>query len=133
MNKIKTTTTHTIGRRKSSVARIYVKKGTGKIDINGRDFKEYFPKDTSRYVVTQPLNLLQMQDQYDIYVNVSGGGSTGQAGAVRMAISRALEQLNPTKRPDLKAAGFLTRDSREVERKKYGLSGARKSYQFSKR
>jgi len=131
--KQKTYLAHTVGRRKSSVARVYITKGTGKISINQRVINDYFPKETSRYVVTQPLNLLQMTDTYDIKVNVIGGGSTGQAGAIRLGIARALMKLNPTKRPELKAAGFLTRDPREVERKKYGKSGARKSYQFSKR
>lgn len=124
---------HTVGRRKSSIARVYLAKGTGKIFINQKQMNEYFPKETSRYVVTQPLNLLQMNDIYDININVIGGGSTGQAGAIRLGIARALLKVNPAKRPELKAAGFLTRDPREVERKKYGKSGARKSYQFSKR
>ena len=124
---------HTVGRRKSSIARVYVTKGTGKITINHRGFNDYFPKETSRYVVAQPLNLLQMNDLYDINVNVVGGGATGQAGAIRLGIARALLKVNPAKRAELKAAGFLTRDPREVERKKYGKSGARKSYQFSKR
>ena len=131
--KQKTYLAHTVGRRKSSVARVYVTKGSGKILINERQMNDYFPKETSRYVVTQPLNLLQMNDVYDIKVNVNGGGSTGQAGAIRHGIARALLKLNPAKRPELKIAGFLTRDPRTVERKKYGKSGARKSYQFSKR
>ncbi len=131
--KQKTYLAHTIGRRKSSIARVYILKGTGKISINQRQFNDYFPKETSRYVVTQPLNLLLMNDMYDFKINVIGGGSTGQAGAIRLGIARALMKLNPAKRPELKAAGFLTRDPREVERKKYGKSGARKSYQFSKR
>jgi len=131
--KAKTYLTHTIGRRKSSVARVYISKGTGKFVINKREIKDYFSKETSIYVATQPLNLLQTGDQFDIYVNVNGGGSTGQAGAIRLGIARGLLKLNPAKRPELKVAGFLTRDPREVERKKYGKSGARKSYQFSKR
>ena len=131
--KAKTYLAHTIGRRKSAVARVYISKGSGKFVINKREIKEYFAKETSRYVATQPLNLLQLGDQFDIYVNVNGGGSTGQAGAIRLGIARGLLKLNPTKRPELKVAGFLTRDPREVERKKYGKSGARKSYQFSKR
>ncbi len=122
-----------VGRRKSSVARVYLVKGSGKITINKRELAEYFPKATSRYVVNQPLNLLSANDQYDININVKGGGITGQAGAIRLGISRALVKINETCRGELKKAGFLTRDSRKVERKKYGLSGARKSYQFSKR
>jgi small subunit ribosomal protein S9 len=124
---------HTVGRRKTSIARVYVSKGTGKILVNDRDIKSYFPRATNRFVVTQPLNLLLATDLYDFKVNVIGGGSTGQAGAIRLGIARALLKLLPTKRPELKAAGFLTRDPRAVERKKYGKSGARKSYQFSKR
>ena len=125
--------THAIGRRKSSVARIYVKEGSGSLKINKRDFKEYFPKATNRYVVNQPLNLLKVADKYDVNVNVKGGGTSGQAGAIRLGIARALIKLDPTIRTELKKAGFLTRDSREVERKKAGLAGARKRFQFSKR
>ena len=124
---------HTVGRRKSSVARVYLKAGSGKVMVNKRELKDYFPKATSRYVVNQPANLLEVSDQYDVIVNVKGGGFTGQAGAIRLGIARALEKLNPNFRPDLKKAGFLTRDARKVERKKYGLAGARKSFQFSKR
>lgn len=124
---------HTVGRRKSSVARVYLKAGSGKVMVNKRELKDYFPKATSRYVVNQPANLLEVSDQYDVVVNVKGGGFTGQAGAIRLGIARALEKLNPNFRPDLKKAGFLTRDARKVERKKYGLAGARKSFQFSKR
>ncbi len=132
------TTTNTylaqaVGRRKSSIARVYVKQGTGKITINKREFENYFPKATSRYVVDQPMNLLELNGQYDVNINVKGGGSTGQAGAIRLGISRALEKINAAHRPELKKAGFLTRDARKVERKKYGLAGARKSFQFSKR
>lgn len=123
---------HTIGRRKSSIARIYVSKGSGRILINDRDVADYFPKATSRYIVLQPLNLLKVEN-YDFKINVLGGGVTGQAGAIRLGIARALLMINATVRPELKKAGFLTRDSRKVERKKYGKSGARKSYQFSKR
>jgi small subunit ribosomal protein S9 len=125
--------THTIGRRKSSVARVYLKKGTGKILINKREISEYFPKATSRYVINQPLKLLNVADKYDFNINVSGGGLTGQAGAIRLGIARALVELNASDRGDLKKSGFLTRDARKVERKKYGLRGARSSYQFSKR
>lgn len=124
---------HTVGRRKSSVARIYLVKGSGKVTINRRDIKEYFPLGTQQYVVNQPLNLLKMSDKYDVLVNVTGGGTTGQAGAIRLGISRALLKLDPSTREELKTAGFLTRDARKVERKKFGKAGARKSFQFSKR
>lgn len=133
MSKAKSYDLHTIGRRKTAVARVYVSRGTGKIFINTREVSNYFPKATSRYIVYQPLNLLKMNDNYDFKINVKGGGVTGQAGAIRLGISRALLKLAPTSRGELKAAGFLTRDARKVERKKPGKSGARKSYQFSKR
>lgn len=133
MSKAKSYDLHTIGRRKSAVARVYVSRGSGKILINSRDVQNYFPKATSRYIVYQPLNLLKMNDSYDFKINVKGGGVTGQAGAIRLGIARALIKLAPNSRGELKTAGFLTRDSRKVERKKYGKSGARKSYQFSKR
>ena len=131
--KGKTYKTQTVGRRKSSVARVYLADGSGKITINKREFKDYFPKATSRYVVEQPLNLMEVADKYDININVKGGGTTGQAGAIRLGIARALLELNASDRGELKKAGFLTRDARKVERKKYGLAGARKSFQFSKR
>ncbi len=133
MSKAKSYDVHTIGRRKTSVARVYVSKGNGKITINHRDVNEYFPKATSRYIVYQPLNLVKVNDTYDLHINVKGGGITGQAGAIRLGITRALMKINPNFRAELKAAGFVTRDPRKVERKKYGKSGARKSYQFSKR
>ena len=133
MSKAKSYDLHTIGRRKSAVARVYVSRGSGKILINSRDVQNYFPKATSRYIVYQPLNLLKVNDNYDFKINVKGGGVTGQAGAIRLGIARALLKLSPNARAELKTAGFLTRDSRKVERKKYGKSGARKSYQFSKR
>ncbi len=133
MAKGKTYDANSVGRRKSSVARVYLVKGKGVITINKRELTDYFPKATSRYVVNQPLNLLNVNEQYDIVVNVKGGGITGQAGAIRLGISRALIKVNEKFRGELKKAGFLTRDSRKVERKKYGLSGARKSFQFSKR
>ena len=133
MSKAKSYDVHTIGRRKTSVARIYVTKGNGKITINDRDVANYFPKATSRYIVNQPLNLMKMTEGYDFNINVKGGGVTGQAGAIRLGIARALLKLAPNSRKELKVAGFLTRDPRKVERKKYGKSGARKSYQFSKR
>ena len=132
--KGKTYDAHTVGRRKSSVARVFVSdSGKGNIKINNRDIKEYFPKATDRYVVNQPLNLLKVADKYDLKINVRGGGTTGQAGAIRHAISRAILKLDPTVRGELKKAGFLTRDPRKVERKKAGQPGARKRFQFSKR
>jgi small subunit ribosomal protein S9 len=124
---------HAVGRRKSSIARVYVAEGSGKITVNKRPLENYFPKATSRYVVEQPLNLLSLGEKYDVNINVKGGGTTGQAGAIRLGISRILASLNPTDRGTLKKAGFLTRDARKVERKKYGLRGARRSFQFSKR
>ena len=133
MSKAKSYDVHTIGRRKSAVARVYVSRGTGKIFINTRDVTNYFPKATSRYIVYQPLNLMKVNEAYDFKINVKGGGVTGQAGAIRLGIARALLKLTPACRAELKAAGLLTRDSRKVERKKPGKSGARKSYQFSKR
>lgn len=122
-----------VGRRKTSIARVYVADGSGKITVNNRELSDYFPKGTSRYVVEQPFNLLSVGDKFDVKINVKGGGTTGQAGAIRLGIARALIAIDPSKRPELKKAGFLTRDARKVERKKYGLSGARRSYQFSKR
>ncbi|MFA6619238.1 MAG: 30S ribosomal protein S9 [Candidatus Neomarinimicrobiota bacterium] len=123
----------TIGRRKSSVARVIARPGTGKIIINKRDMGEYFGRETYSMVVRQPLELTKMDNKYDFFVNVHGGGLTGQAGAIRLGISRSLIAMHPELRPELKAAGFLTRDSRKVERKKYGLRGARRAFQFSKR
>lgn len=122
-----------VGRRKSSVARVIARPGTGKIVINKRDMGDYFGRETYSMVVRQPLELTKMESRYDFFVNVNGGGLTGQAGAVRLGISRTLIALHPELRTELKAAGFLTRDSRKVERKKYGLRGARRAFQFSKR
>ncbi len=124
---------NTLGRRKSAVARVYVSEGQGKITINKRELKEYFPTGILQYVVLQPLNLLGVNGQYDINVNLDGGGITGQAEALRLGISRAMLEIVPDSRPALKAAGFLTRDPREVERKKPGQPKARKRFQFSKR
>lgn len=124
---------NTIGRRKTAVARIYVSEGKGNITINKRDLKEYFPASTLQYIVLQPLNLLEVQDKYDIKVNLDGGGPKGQAEALRLAISRALIEIDAESRSQLKSAGFLTRDPREVERKKPGQPKARKRFQFSKR
>lgn len=131
--KGKTYDAHAIGRRKSAVARIYMVAGSGKITVNKRDIKNFFKQETNLYVVNQPLNLTKLAEKYDFVINVAGGGISGQAGAIRLGISRALLKVQPALRPELKAAGFLTRDPREVERKKAGRSGARKRYQFSKR
>jgi small subunit ribosomal protein S9 len=122
-----------IGRRKAAVARVYITEGKGNITINKRDLAEYFPVDTMQYIVKQPLNLLEVAGQYDIKVNLDGGGVKGQAEALRLGISRALIKIDEESRPKLKAAGFLTRDPREVERKKPGRPKARKRFQFSKR
>ena len=119
-----------IGRRKSSVARVYLSEGTGKITINKKDLTEYFPSAILQYVVKQPLNLLECAEKYDIKVNLDGGGFTGQSQALRLAIARALVKVNEE---DMKDQGFLTRDSREVERKKPGRPKARRRFQFSKR
>ncbi len=124
---------NTLGRRKSAVARVYVSEGKGNITINKRDLKEYFPSEILQYIVLQPLNLLQVVEKYDIKVNLDGGGPKGQAEALRLAITRAMMEIDPETRPQLKAAGFVTRDPREVERKKPGQPKARKRFQFSKR
>lgn len=131
--KGKTYDTHAIGRRKTAVARVYMANGSGKITINKRDVRNFFKQETNLYVVNQPLNLTKLLEKFDFVINVAGGGISGQAGAIRLAISRALIKVQPALRPELKAAGFLTRDPRAVERKKAGRSGARKRYQFSKR
>lgn len=122
-----------LGRRKTAVARVYLTEGKGNITINKRELNEYFPVGTLQFVVQQPLNLCEVGGQYDIKVNLDGGGLTGQAEALRLGISRALLKINADFRPRLKAAGFLTRDPREVERKKPGQPKARKRFQFSKR
>jgi small subunit ribosomal protein S9 len=121
------------GRRKSSVARVRLVPGTGKIVINNRDINDYIPFEALRVVVRQPLVATETVGSYDVLVNVSGGGYTGQAGAIRHGIARALLQADPEYRPTLKRAGLLTRDARMKERKKYGLKGARRAPQFSKR
>ena len=121
------------GRRKSSVARVYLVPGTGKITINKRDIDEYFGLDTLKVIVRQPLVATETSDKFDVLVNVKGGGYTGQAGAIRHGISRALLTVDGDYRPVLKKAGFLTRDPRMKERKKYGLQAARRAPQFSKR
>ena len=121
------------GRRKTSVARVYLRAGNGKIVVNRRDFDEYFPNRVLKMVIRQPLLLTETADKFDILVNVVGGGPAGQAGAIRHGISRALLEFNGELRPRLKTVGFLTRDARKVERKKYGQPKARKRFQFSKR
>ena len=121
------------GRRKNAAARVYLRPGDGEVRINGRSFNDYFPSDMLKMIIRQPMMLTETQDKLDVFVRVSGGGFTGQAGAMRHGISRALVEYNPELRPALKKAGFLTRDPREVERKKYGQPGARKRFQFSKR
>ena len=121
------------GRRKTSVARVRLASGSGKITVNGRAFETYFPTDTLRGVVTGPLARTETANKFDVSVNVSGGGPSGQAGAVRHGIARALLEVDANLRPVLKADGFLTRDSRMKERKKYGQRGARARFQFSKR
>lgn len=121
------------GRRKSSVARVYIKQGKGAIVVNGVDLDAYFSRKTSRMVVRQPLELVELSSKFDIKVNVDGGGSTGQAGAIRHGITRALMAFDESLREPLRKAGFVTRDAREVERKKIGLHKARKRPQFSKR
>ena len=121
------------GRRKSSIARVYLSPGKGKITVNGRSFDEYLCRGPLSMVVTQPLFALDSTKSYDIRAQVKGGGLTGQAGALRLGIARALIQVNEDFKKELRAGGFLTRDSRRVERKKYGQPGARKRFQFSKR
>jgi len=122
-----------LGRRKTAVARIYLKEGSGIITVNGRDYKDYFPVAILQYVVRQPLEIANALDKYDIKVNLDGGGFKGQAEAVRLAISRALVEINGEIRPALKAKGLMRRDPRMVERKKPGQPKARKRFQFSKR
>ena len=121
------------GRRKSSVARVYLTAGTGKVTVNKRDIDEYFGLETLKVIVRQPLTTLEAADKYDVTVTVRGGGFSGQAGAIRHGIARALCQADAENRPALKKAGFLTRDARMKERKKYGLKAARRAPQFSKR
>ena len=121
------------GRRKSSVARVRLVPGNGQIVVNGKDSKDYFCKKTLEMIIRQPLVLTETEGRYDVLVNAHGGGTTGQAGAVRLGIARALLKADPEFRPALKRAGFLTRDPRMKERKKYGLKGARRAPQFSKR
>ena len=122
-----------IGRRKSSIARVKMAIGKGTFIVNKRPIENYFGRDTLKMMLGQPLELMQLSGKYDITVKVNGGGLSGQAGAIRLGISRCIEKINPDNRLSLKQAGMLTRDSREVERKKYGQPGARKKFQFSKR
>jgi small subunit ribosomal protein S9 len=126
-------TNYGTGRRKTATARVFLKPGTGAISINGRSLDTYFGRETARMVVRQPLELVQALDKFDIYVTVAGGGGSGQAGAIRHGITRALMDHDETLRSTLRKAGFVTRDSREVERKKVGLRKARKRPQYSKR
>jgi small subunit ribosomal protein S9 len=121
------------GRRKTAVARVYLRPGTGTITVNRREFDIYFPNRVLKMVIRQPLLITETADKFDLMVNVAGGGMSGQAGAIRHGISRALLEFNPELRKRLKTAGFLTRDAREVERKKYGRPKARRRFQFSKR
>lgn len=121
------------GRRKEAVARVFIKPGSGNIVVNGKPLDELFSRETGRMIVRQPLSLLEVENRFDIMVNVDGGGESGQAGAVRHGITRALIDYNPEWKAQLRAAGFVTRDAREVERKKVGLHKARRAKQFSKR
>ncbi|OFV79437.1 MAG: 30S ribosomal protein S9 [Acidobacteria bacterium RBG_13_68_16] len=121
------------GRRKTAVARVYLRPGTGKITVNKRDFEVYFPNRVLKMIIRQPLLITENAEKFDILINVAGGGMSGQAGAIRHGLSRALLEFNPELRPKLKSAGFLRRDAREVERKKYGQPKARRRFQFSKR
>ena len=121
------------GRRKTAVARVYLRPGTGKITVNKSDFEVYFPNRVLKMIIRQPLLITETAEKFDILINVSGGGMSGQAGAIRHGLSRALLEFNPELRPKLKSAGFLMRDAREVERKKYGQPKARRRFQFSKR
>ena len=122
-----------LGRRKSAIARVYVSEGSGKITINKRDITEYFPSPLLQYVVKQPLQVLEALEKYDIKLNIIGGGFTGQSQAARLAIARALVKINEADKKTLRSYGFMTRDSREVERKKPGRPKARRRFQFSKR
>ena len=121
------------GRRKTSVSRVFLKPGKGSIVVNGKSLEDYFERPTARQIVMQPMALLGVEGKYDLYITVNGGGKSGQAGAVRHGLARALQEADASYRPPMKKAGFMTRDSRMVERKKYGKPKARKSPQFSKR
>ena len=128
-----TTQYYGTGRRKTSTARVFLRPGTGVITINNRTIEDYFGRETARMIVRQPLELVEMTEKFDIYITVAGGGISGQAGAIRHGITRALMEFDETLRPALRKAGFVTRDARKVERKKVGLHKARKRPQFSKR
>ena len=121
------------GRRKNATARVFLRPGTGRITVNGKDVEDYFERETAKMVLRAPLVITESNESFDAYVTVRGGGKSGQAGAIRHGLSRALVEANPELRPTLKKAGFLTRDARMVERKKYGQRGARRRFQFSKR
>jgi len=125
--------TRATGRRKEAVCRVRILEGSGRWEINGRPLEDYFPSQTHRMILSEPLRLTETEGRYDIFAKVEGGGISGQAGALRHAITRALTDLDPDLRPALKKAGFLTRDAREKERRKYGLKKARKAPQYSKR
>jgi len=133
MNEINAEKNYGTGRRKSSVARVFLKKGTGNIKVNGKKVEDYFSRETSLMILRQPLELTKLSENFDIQVNVKGGGETGQAGAIRHGITRALIEYDNTLKSELSKAGFVTRDAREVERKKVGLRKARRRKQFSKR
>lgn len=124
---------NTIGRRKRAIARVYLSEGKGQITVNNKDYKEYFPVEQLQYVVDQALNVLELKDKYDVKANLTGGGTKGQAEALRLGIARALVEINPEYKTTLRTAGFMTRDPRTVERKKPGQPKARKKFQFSKR
>jgi small subunit ribosomal protein S9 len=127
------TRTYATGKRKTAIARVWIKAGTGAVSVNGKTAEEYFERETSRMIMRQALELIEAVDQFDVLATVQGGGHSAQAEAMRHGISRALIALDPEKRPVLKRAGFLTRDARKKERKKYGQPGARKRFQYSKR
>jgi len=130
---MKATEYYATGRRKNSIARVRVKPGSGKVEVNNKSLIDYFKRETLKMIIEQPLDKTETMDKFDIIANVNGGGLTGQAGALRLGISRALLKYDEELKPILRANGFLTRDPREKERKKYGLAGARKRFQFSKR
>ncbi len=133
MATVKSKSIHSVGKRKTSIARVWMKPGKGAITVNKRTIDEYFLRPTSKMIVLQPLEMIGVPEAYDITVNVIGGGLTGQAGAIRHALSKALAAMSPENRKLLKEEGLVTRDARKKERKKYGLKSARRRYQFSKR
>ncbi|MCL5891715.1 MAG: 30S ribosomal protein S9 [Deltaproteobacteria bacterium] len=124
---------HSVGKRKAGIARVYFKEGTGKILINGKDFDKYFPLESLRVIATRPLAFYPIENKFDIYINVAGGGLSGQAGAIKLALAKAILLINPDTKETLAKASMLTRDPRVKERKKYGQKGARARFQFSKR